>query len=62
MSFDAKISDMKKIRRFVAVVGADDDSLRARLIPAALGHLHQAIADGVPVFGYCHWSLIDNFE
>lgn len=43
-------------------VGADDDSLRARLIPAALGHLHQAIADGVPVFGYCHWSLLDNFE
>ena len=45
-----------------AGVGADDDSLRARLIPAALGHLHQAIADGVPVFGYCHWSLLDNFE
>ncbi|MBC2651151.1 glycoside hydrolase family 1 protein [Novosphingobium flavum] len=43
-------------------VGTDDDRVRAELIPAALGGLHQAMADGVPVLGYCHWSLIDNFE
>jgi len=43
-------------------VGTDDDSLRAWLIPEALTHLKAAMDDGVPVKGYCHWSLIDNFE
>ena len=43
-------------------VGTDDDSIRAAFIPAALTHLKAAIDDGVPVLGYCHWSLIDNFE
>jgi beta-glucosidase len=43
-------------------VGTDDDSIRAWLIPAALTELRKVIADGVPVTGYCHWSLIDNFE
>ena len=32
------------------------------MIPAALAELKRAIDDGVPVRGYCHWSLIDNFE
>lgn len=39
-----------------------DDTIRARFIPAALRELHQAIGDGVPVKGYIHWSLVDNFE
>lgn len=43
-------------------VGSDDDSLRAWLIPAALAELKKAIDDGVPVKGYVHWSLVDNFE
>jgi beta-glucosidase len=43
-------------------VGTDDDRVRAELIPAALRDLRQAMADGVPVLGYCHWSLIDNYE
>lgn len=43
-------------------VGTDDDALRARFIPAALSELKRAIDDGIPVIGYCHWSLIDNFE
>jgi beta-glucosidase len=43
-------------------VGTDDDALRARFIPEALQGLHQAIADGVPVWGYIHWALLDNFE
>ena len=43
-------------------VGTDDDTLRAWLIPEALTHLKAAMDAGVPVKGYCHWSLIDNFE
>ncbi|MBB4612803.1 family 1 glycosylhydrolase [Novosphingobium taihuense] len=43
-------------------VGTDDDAVRAAFIPPALAGLKQAIDDGVPVIGYCHWSLIDNFE
>lgn len=39
-----------------------DDALRAAFIPAALSDLHKVIAEGVPVTGYIHWSLIDNFE
>jgi beta-glucosidase len=43
-------------------VGTDDDSLRVRFIPAALEGLKEAIDDGVPVLGYMHWSLLDNYE
>ncbi|MGF7150067.1 beta-glucosidase [Sphingomonas zeicaulis] len=43
-------------------VGTDDDAVRAAFIPAALAELKKAIDDGVPVTGYCHWSLLDNFE
>ena len=43
-------------------VGTDDDRIRAALIPAALTELKRAMDDGVPVLGYVHWSLIDNFE
>lgn len=40
----------------------DDDALRAEFIPAALAELERLVASGVPVLGYCHWSLLDNFE
>jgi len=43
-------------------VGSDDDTIRAWLIPEALNHLKAAMEDDVPVKGYLHWSLIDNFE
>ncbi len=43
-------------------VGTPDDTIRAWLIPEALKDLQLAIADGVPVLGYMHWSLLDNFE
>ena len=43
-------------------VGTDDDSIRSWLIPAALVELKKAIDEGVPVKGYIHWSLVDNFE
>ncbi len=39
-----------------------DDQERIRYIDQALGGMQSAIADGVPVQGYFHWSLLDNFE
>jgi beta-glucosidase len=43
-------------------VGTTDDRVRARLIPAALAELKKVMDEGVPVKGYLHWSLVDNFE
>lgn len=43
-------------------IGTDDDRQRASFIPAALGHLKAVMDEGVPVLGYIHWSLLDNFE
>jgi beta-glucosidase len=43
-------------------ISTADDTLRARYIPDVLAGLKQAIDDGVPVIGYLHWSLLDNFE
>ncbi|MBW8783907.1 MAG: glycoside hydrolase family 1 protein [Novosphingobium sp.] len=40
----------------------DDDRRRAWYIPQVLAGLNEAIAKGVPVIGYLHWSLLDNFE
>jgi len=38
------------------------DSDRVMFLRAYLTQLQRAIADGVPVKGYFHWSLMDNFE
>lgn len=43
-------------------IAAADDGQRARYIPAALRSLDMARRAGVPVLGYLHWSLLDNFE
>ena len=43
-------------------VAAHDDTIRAALIPAALNGLKSLIDTGVPVLGYIHWSLLDNYE
>jgi len=40
----------------------DDDAQRAAFIPAALANLADTMAAGVPVLGYVHWTLMDNFE
>jgi beta-glucosidase len=39
-----------------------DDTQRATFIPAAVDALAAEIAAGTPVLGYCHWTLMDNFE
>ncbi len=39
-----------------------DDSRRPKFIQDSLRHLLAAKKDGLPVIGYLHWSLLDNFE
>jgi beta-glucosidase len=39
-----------------------DDSRRPWFLWETLLWIHKAIEDGVPIFGYLHWSLMDNFE
>lgn len=41
---------------------AEDDSKRATHLPASVAALHRCFADGIPLLGYIHWSLMDNFE
>jgi beta-glucosidase len=43
-------------------IAHDDDSHRAVFIPAALRGLLDVVRSGVPVLGYLHWTLLDNFE
>ena len=38
------------------------DSRRPRAILEHLAMIHRAINEGIPVRGYLHWSLVDNFE
>jgi beta-glucosidase len=39
-----------------------DDKLRPEFIKDALGQIKKALDDNMPVKGYFHWSLMDNFE
>ena len=43
-------------------VSTEDDSIRAGFIEPSLEGLLRAIDAGVPVLGYCHWTMMDNFE
>ena len=43
-------------------IGTTDDAQRRAFVADALAGVHRAIADGVDVRGYIHWSLLDNFE
>ncbi|MFC7531803.1 glycoside hydrolase family 1 protein [Actinoplanes sp. GCM10030250] len=43
-------------------ISTPDDRLRAEFLPPALDGLREVAAGGVPVLGYFHWSLLDNFE
>ncbi len=43
-------------------LSTNDDPQRIRYIDAALAGLRAVMAKGIPVLGYMHWSLLDNFE
>lgn len=49
-------------RDHIFLDGQVHDPQRMDYIQRALLQLRRAIADGVPVAGYYHWSLLDNFE
>jgi len=38
------------------------DERRIRYLKNHIAQVQRAISDGVPVKGYFHWSLMDNFE
>ena len=43
-------------------MATDDDEARTAYTKAALQGMADAMADGVDVRGYLHWTLLDNFE
>ena len=43
-------------------ISTTDDSLRCRFIHTAIEGVHRCLASGIRLSGYCHWSLLDNFE
>jgi beta-glucosidase len=47
---------------YVAVDGGVHDAARVDFLTRHLGMLRSALAAGVDVRGYYHWSLLDNFE
>ena len=43
-------------------IATADDRRRVEFIRRALAGVQRCIGEGIPVKGYCHWSLLDNFE
>lgn len=43
-------------------VADERDQLRESILKETLGWVFKAKEDGIDVFGYLHWALIDNFE
>ena len=43
-------------------VATSDDYRREIFIGEALEGVQDCLDDGIPVIGYCYWSLLDNFE
>ena len=46
----------------VSADGAVHDPDRQDFLQDFLGNVKQAVKDGIPVLGYQHWSIMDNFE
>ena len=43
-------------------IATADDTRRVAFIQQALSGVQRCITDGLPIKGYLHWSLMDNFE
>lgn len=46
----------------VSADGQVHDAKRIRFIHEYLNNLKRAVSEGIPVLGYQHWSIMDNFE
>ncbi|MFC4306045.1 glycoside hydrolase family 1 protein [Cohnella boryungensis] len=43
-------------------IATDNDERRIAFVDSALKGVQACISEGIPVIGYMHWSLLDNFE
>lgn len=43
-------------------IATHDDTRRIEYTRGALAELHTCIGDGIDLFGYLHWSALDNYE
>ena len=43
-------------------IATADDTRRVAFIETALKGVQNCLSDGLPILGYMHWSLLDNFE
>lgn len=43
-------------------IGTDDDAARARYLANGLAVVHDALARGIDVRGFFHWTEVDNYE
>ncbi len=42
--------------------GSVHDSIRSDFLDDFIGNVKRAVEEGIPVLGYQHWSIMDNFE
>ncbi len=58
--------ELKRYKKTIIVtengIADANDTKRDAFIKSYLGSVHRAIEAGVPIFGYLHWSLLDNYE
>lgn len=43
-------------------IAANDDVMREKFLKENIYYIQKAMQEGVPIKGYFHWSLLDNFE
>ena len=43
-------------------VGTDDDAWRCAVLRESIGLVEEALADGIDVRGFFHWTGVDNYE
>lgn len=59
-----RLHNPRRLRFLITEHGCADESdlKRQPFLKDSLLHLAYAVSRGLPVFGYTHWTLIDNYE